>query len=130
MNLLGNLNIPEKVRNFPIYVLFNKNYFLNLLLITLTLVFPSWGVAEHLHFFQIYMLTMEVGQIGVSVRTTTKLVTVLEVWKEQENVTTHQTKHYLMTSIVEDTIWWLIHACLAFLMVWFSHMEWFERLQS
>ena len=93
-------------------------------------MFWSQDVTDHFYLFQIYKVTMEVGQTGVSVRTTTKLVTVLEVWKEQENVTTHQTKHYLMTSVVEDTIWWLIHACLAFLMVWFSHMEWFERLQS
>ena len=62
---------------------------------------------------------MEVGHIGVSLETTAKFVTALEVWKEQENATIHQTKQHLMASIVEDIIWWWIHACLAFIMVWF-----------
>ena len=53
---------------------------------------------------------MEVGHIGVSLETTAKFVTALEVWKEQENATIHQTKQHLMASIVEDIIWWWIHA--------------------
>ena len=128
MNLLGNLSISEKVRKFPNYVLFNKNSLL-VLLLRLTLVFPSQDVTEHFYLFQICKLTMEVGHIGVSLETTAKFVTALEVWKEQENATIHQTKQHLMASIVEDIIWWWIHACLAFIMVWFSHREWFERLQ-
>ena len=66
-------------------------------------MFLGQDLTGHLHLFQICKLTMEVGQIGVSAWTSTKLVRALEVWTEQEIAATHQTEQYL-TSIVEDTI--------------------------